>query len=287
MQLILSLLTLICIAINLYGIEISLQILTPVITAFIIDVIIHFVKFQKLTIPWGAIISGMIIGLMSIRAQALYIPFLTAVVAIISKHVIRKRKKNIFNPAAFSLLIVSFLFPREFYLNHSNYLLERSSVYFAYSYLRLNKWEVLIWSTHCAIGFASSMAIIVLGLLIAYRARKLNLTLSFLITYASIFTICALYVNQDVSIRLLIEFFGAGGGLFFFTFFMLTDPPTSPLHNQNIYGVITALMAFILRFIINPIQFLLITLILMNALVDLIDIKLIQLSNSIKKLFRV
>ncbi|MEM1525191.1 MAG: hypothetical protein QW618_03510, partial [Nitrososphaerales archaeon] len=71
----------ICIAINLYGIEISLQILTPVITAFIIDVIIHFVKFQKLTIPWGAIISGMIIGLMSIRAQALYIPFLTAVVA--------------------------------------------------------------------------------------------------------------------------------------------------------------------------------------------------------------
>ncbi|MCS7116588.1 MAG: RnfABCDGE type electron transport complex subunit D, partial [Nitrososphaerales archaeon] len=112
-------------------------------------------------------------------------------------------------------------------------------------------------------------------------------TFGFLTTYILLFTIFALYIGQEILVRLSLEVFGAGGGLFFFTFFMLTDPPTSPARNQTLYGLIVASIAFILRFLTNPIQFLLITLIVMNMLIRLIDTKVTRLNNLLKNLMRI
>src|SRR5581483_6455283 len=60
--------------------------------------------------PSGAILTGLIVALVLSPAEPLYAVVGTAALAIASKHVFRTRWSNIFNPAAFGLVLAVFLF---------------------------------------------------------------------------------------------------------------------------------------------------------------------------------
>ena len=61
--------------------------------------------------PSGAVLTAMIVT-MVVRAQEhWYVPAALSVVAVISKYVIRTRAANVFNPAAFALVAMTYVLP--------------------------------------------------------------------------------------------------------------------------------------------------------------------------------
>lgn len=87
---------------NLLGIK---NAIVAVFVAFIVDIVFNVLKKRKWTIPDGAVITGLIIALILSSATSTGIIAATAVLAILSKHLLVYKKKPIFNPAAFGLLL--------------------------------------------------------------------------------------------------------------------------------------------------------------------------------------
>jgi Na+-translocating ferredoxin:NAD+ oxidoreductase RnfD subunit len=240
--------TLVIVAIYAYGTEYVLpQVLIATFTASFLDATLHFVKKGRWLLSKGAMISGLIIGLIMTRGQVWYVPLVAAVLAIVSKHTVRWKGRNILNPAALSVAATSFIFPIGLRLHHVGYLDGGPGLYFAYSYLRLGSWDALILSHHGWVGSASAIGVVVLGSLAVYEVRRYILALSFLTAYIWLFIGFAVATNQDVIVRLSLETLASG--VLFFAFFMITDPPTSTSTEggQLVLGVAAAVTTFIFR----------------------------------------
>ncbi len=126
----------------------GLHIILAVLSASIIDLIFMH-KNKKLEFPYLAVISGFIIGLI-LQPRFLYEPVIVASAAMILKHIIKYKERNIFNPAALSLFLFSFVF------------------------------GVSWWGTY-------SLLIVPLCLFICWKIRNLTESLSFLIVYSILF----------------------------------------------------------------------------------------------------
>ena len=118
----------------------------PLVTA-IIDVAINLVKIRKLVLPSSAIISGLFIGLILPPLSPVLTVALAALIAIISKHIIKFHGRHIFNPAAFGIVISGLIFGI------------------------------------AAAWWGTSLLVVPLGLFIVYKQRKWFLVLPFIITY--------------------------------------------------------------------------------------------------------
>ena len=133
------------ISINNYNFLIQL-VAVPIFAA-LIDMSITYIKERKTLIPNSAIISGLLIA--SILPLApIYVLFVTALIAILSKYIIKFGKRHIFNPAAFGIIIGGILLG------------------FSASW----------WS-------AISILVVPFGLFIIYKQRKWLLAFSFLAPY--------------------------------------------------------------------------------------------------------
>jgi len=117
------------------------------ILAATIDIVIDYVKEKKLILPSSAIISGLFIALI-LPPASVTILFAAALIAILSKHIIKIKGRHIFNPAAFGIIV--------------------SSLIFGYA--------VSWWA-------AISLLVIPFGLFVIYKQKKWRLALSFLIVY--------------------------------------------------------------------------------------------------------
>lgn len=122
--------------------------------AVIADFVISFIFFKKKQLPKSAIISGLIIALILEPSGSITAKALAALIAILSKHLIKLGSTNVFNPAAFSLLL-------------SNVFLGTFSSWWA----------------------ASTAFSLPLGLFISYKIRKLEISLAFLLSYFLLFTL--------------------------------------------------------------------------------------------------
>ena len=82
---------------------------TSIGTALILDSFISRViwKNNKHTFPDGALLTGLIIGIVLSPATSFAVSVFTAAAAILSKHVITYQKKPILNPAAFWFMALS------------------------------------------------------------------------------------------------------------------------------------------------------------------------------------
>ncbi len=207
----------------LYGV-----ILAVFIAGFIDGIIIKF-RTKLWSFPSGAIISAMILSLIINPGDFKTISYVV-VVSLILKHLIKPNFRNIFNPAALSIVVSSIFLPV-------------SSVW---------------W------GSAGYLTII-LSLILVYLIKRIDLALSFFISY----TLLAIFKNFLTGSEISFSFLS--GPIVFFAFFMVIEPVTSPTKRKSriIFGASTAILAFLLSFI-NPLFynsfFLYLSLLFMNLM---------------------
>ncbi len=157
--------------------------------------------------PKSALISGLSLVLL-LRTDVLIFGFAAGVLAIGSKFLIRWRGKHIFNPTNFALAVLVLAADRD-------WVSPRQWGDFAY--------------------FAFLVAC--LGMLVINRARRADVTLTFLLAYATLLFTRAIWLGDPITIP---AHQLQSGALLIFAFFMLSDPKTTP--NSNLGRVLFGFM---------------------------------------------
>src|SRR5262249_16068035 len=137
-------------------------------------------------------------------------------IAVVSKYIARTRSANIFNPAALALVAT-------FYIFHT----------------AQNWWGALPEVSPFALLFLFAS-----GIFVADRVNKIPAVLVFLAIYFALFSVTAFLGNPGK----VAEIFRTPDlhAVLYFAFFILTDPPTSPVKygDQLLFGVIVAVISY-------------------------------------------
>jgi len=238
LTLILSLL--LAIAIPIEGFTQTWVVLTSAIgVAALVDAVILRYRRGAWEYPSGAVLTGAIIAMVLSPHEPWYVPATAAAVGVISKYVFRFRTANIFNPAALALVIVSYLFGAG------------------------ESW----WG---ALPDAPPIAIAALGaagIFIADRVNKIPLVLAFSLVYFGAFTATAFAADP----RQVAEVYRTPDiqALLYFAFFILTDPPTSPVRHraQIICGSLVAITSYVFFVLVGNADFLMVGVVAGNVAV--------------------
>ncbi len=202
-------------------------VVVPVISA-ILDYAIKYYRFKSRQFPKTAVISGLLVAM--IIEASLPLQIAAAVIAILSKHVIARKASNIFNPAALAVVIVGFFGAG-------------------------------------ASWWAASTPLVLLGIFIIYKIRKITLAVTFLIVYFALSAVTATQFS-------LLQFYNLT--VLFFAFFMLIEPKTSAHTRKSMiaFGIFTAILASLIQVSYLPTDFLLSALLVMNIFTPILDEKL-------------
>jgi Na+-translocating ferredoxin:NAD+ oxidoreductase RnfD subunit len=200
------------------SVTVALNMGIAVLTAGVADLIILRLRKQAWEFPSGAVLTAMIVTMVVRAQEPWYVPTATALVAVLSKYVLRTRQANVFNPAALALVVMFHAMP-----------------------MGQSWWGALpevspIWLRATLVAG---------GIYITNRVNKIPLVLSFLGAYFCLFTAAA-FLGDTHKVA---EIFRSPDidAVIFFTLVILTDPPTSPAkyHGQWIFGLITAVVGFV------------------------------------------
>jgi Na+-transporting NADH:ubiquinone oxidoreductase subunit NqrB len=160
-----------------------------------------------------------------LRAGAWWVPPLAAALAISSKFALRINGRHFFNPANFGLCCLM-LITRKAWCSPTQW--GEGAV-------------LLLW-------------ILALGCAVAHRAFRSDVSLAFLGSFAALRAARVLYLGQSPA-ALLHQL--ESGSLLLFTFFMISDPKTTPLSRpaRLAFAATVAGLAFVLQlhFIQNPV----------------------------------
>jgi Na+-translocating ferredoxin:NAD+ oxidoreductase RnfD subunit len=186
-------------------------------SAAIIDAVAFRLRNGAWSFPDGGLLTGLFVAMVLSSHESMFVVGATAAIGVLSKYVLRTRFSNVFNPAALGLVVSFYLFGAE-----------------------------QSWWGALPEPFALAIAVLLItGVYIADRINKMPLVLSFLGSYFLLFTLTAFYVSP----RTLTEIFQEPDlqAALFFAFFILTDPPTSPIPygDQAACGAIVALSSYI------------------------------------------
>jgi len=167
--------------------------------------------------PKSPLISALSLTIL-LRTGSVWLSIAAAVLAISSKYIIRIRGKHIFNPANFGLVVVAFLFSG--------------------AWISPGQW-----------GTAPIFAIFLAGLggIVTGKARRWDVSLAFLGFYASLIIGRALWLGDPLSIPVHQL---QNGALLIFTFFMISDPKTTPNARlaRVLYAALVATIGFTIQF---------------------------------------
>ncbi len=187
-----------------------------VMVAMLVDAPILRIRNGAWEFPSGALLTGLIVAMVLSPHEPWYIAAITAAIGVASKYALRTRSANVFNPAALGLVITFYMFDTG------------------------QSW----WG---ALPDASPYLLTVLfaaGVFITDRVNKAPLVLTFLGVYYLCFTVAA-YAGEEARVA---EIFRTPDlqAVLFFAFFILTDPPTSPVRYQPqiLCGVLVAVVSF-------------------------------------------
>ncbi|MGE7875068.1 RnfABCDGE type electron transport complex subunit D [Bacillus paramycoides] len=205
-------------------------------TAIFIETLIAGLNKRKLTFPDGAAITGLIIALVLSPIVSSYITALTTVIAIASKHLFTFKKKPIFNPAAFGLLITSILFSSG-----------------------QSWWGGLSMFPYWCIAF-----VCIAGFFVTEKVNKFPQVFSFLGIYFLMVLVMGIKGVENVGDLLRVPYINS---TLFLAFFMLTDPPTSlgKYREQIIFGAITAIASIASYMIFGGLIFPLVGILIANG----------------------
>lgn len=204
-------------------------VLEAVVVAGLLDAIILRLAREAWEFPSGAVLSGLILAMVLSPQEPWYVFVWSSAIAIASKYIFRTRSANIFNPAAFALVVTFYMFNTG------------------------QSW----WG---ALPEVSPYLLIVLfaaGIFMADRVKKIPMVLIFLGIYFLLFTTTS-YLGNPANAA---EIFRAPDfqSVLFFAFFILTDPPTSPItyRDQMICGAMIAVASYAVFELIGAAYFLL------------------------------
>jgi len=190
--------------------------------------------------PKSALISGLSLCLL-LRTGSELLAVAAAVVTIASKFVLRINGKHVFNPTNFGIVA-----------------------------LMLATGQV--WVSPAQWGNAALFAFLMacLGGLVVNRAARSDVTYAFLFFYLAVLFGRALWLGQPSAIPL--HQLGSGGFLLF-TFFMISDPKTTPDSRAGriLFALLVALGAGFVHFILYRPNGLLLSLAFLSPLVPLLD----------------
>ncbi len=193
-----------------------LGLLSSLTAASLIDAVILRLKRNAWEFPSGAILTALLVAMVLSPHVPWYETTCAAAVGVLSKYAFRTKSANVFNPAALALVVV-------FYVFHT----------------AQNWWGALPGITPYAL-----VALFATGIFITDRVNKLPLVLVFLGVYYLLFSVTA-FVSNPAQVA---EIFRSPDlqAVLFFAFFMLTDPPTSPVKyaDQIVCGVLVAVASY-------------------------------------------
>jgi Na+-translocating ferredoxin:NAD+ oxidoreductase RnfD subunit len=208
--------------------------LSAVGAAALIDAtILRFMRHRqtrdKWEFPGGAVLTAMFVAMVLSAREPWHVTAVTSVLAVVSKYVLRTRAGNIFNPAALAIVAAFYVFNAA------------------------QSW----WGALPNLPPAALIVLMATGIFIADRVNRMPLVVAFLGSYFLLFT-SASFVGEP---RLVAEIFRAPDlhAVLFFAFFILTDPPTSPVkyRGQLVCGVVVAVASFAVFESLGAVHFLL------------------------------
>ena len=217
--------------------------LAPSLVALSFAIMAQIVTTRLAGLPALDLRSPLITGLslaLLLRGDALWVPAIAASIAIASKFLIRIRGKHLFNPAALGILV----------------LLQTG-----HAWVSPGQWgqSTLLVATFVA-----------LAILVLTRAARLDLALAFIATYAALLFARAAWLGDPPAIPLHQM---QNGALLLFTFFMITDPRTTPDARvaRLLFAVAVAAVAHWLLFVEQMRPALYVTLVTMSLVVPVLD----------------
>jgi Na+-translocating ferredoxin:NAD+ oxidoreductase RnfD subunit len=205
------------------------ELLGAVGAAAAIDVLILRWRNGGWEFPSGAVLTGLIVAAVLTPREPWYVPAITSAIAVVSKYVFRTRSANVFNPAALALVVAYYWFES----GHS--------------------W----WGALPELPIYALAILMAAGIFISDRVNKMPLVVMFLGLYYLFFTVMA-FVGAPVRVASLFRAPDLHAVLYF-AFFILTDPPTSPVKypDQLIFAVIVAVVSIVVFQWIGAIYYLL------------------------------
>ena len=217
-----------------------LHVLVAVATALGVDAGVAMLLRRRLGFSTGGAITGLIVGDVLSGLTPLYLVSVTVAVALASKHLLKRGRKPIFNPAAAGLLMAILGFGSA------------------------QSW----WAGLSLLPVWGLPVLILAGLFVAIRVKKYPQVLAFLGTYFLLVLIMALFhlglASNTPAAALRVPFVNSA---LFLAFFMLTDPPTSPasMRGQIQFGVLVAFSSVVLFAALGGLSYMLIGLLTGNA----------------------
>lgn len=111
-----------------------------------LDVVYFRLKVKRWLVPWKGLISALIIASLLSPSAPLIVWILAPIVAVASKRLIRPYNRPLFNPAAFSLAVLSLFFPHlvSWWVGGHWILIAYIIVGALIIWWRLKKWPIVI-----------------------------------------------------------------------------------------------------------------------------------------------
>jgi enediyne biosynthesis protein E5 len=191
--------------------------------------------------PKSALISGLSLCLL-LRTNLLVLGIVAALVTIAEKFVLRWRDKHVFNPTNFGIVAL------------------------------MLATDGKVWVSPGQWGSAALFAFLVacLGGLVVNRATRSDVTYAFLAFYLAVVFGRSVWLGQPVTIPLHQL---ASGAFLIFTFFMISDPKTTPDSRAGriLFSLLVALGAGFVHFVLYRPNGLILSLFFLSPLVPLID----------------
>ena len=175
-----------------------------------LEVIYTYVATRMFIVPLSGLISGLGLGLLFTAPGNGWLMLLVAWLTMTGKYVVTWRGHHIYNPTNLALVVML--------------VFSGGQVAVAPAYQWGGFWQVLV-------------VVFTLGLIVAWRAKKLPLVLAFWATYSAGALLRSQLTHMPAEITLYAAI--SGGAFWLFTFFMITDPKTSPpgVRDMILYGI--------------------------------------------------
>ena len=187
--------------------------------------------------PSGAVLSAMFVAMVLSPHEPWYVTTVTSLVAVASKYVLRGRSANVFNPAALAIVATSRVFDTG------------------------QSW----WGALPDVHPAAIVVLFATGIFITGRVNKIPLVMVFLGSYFALFTVTAFAADPAH----VAEIFRSpdAQAVLFFAFFILTDPPTSPVkyRDQVLCALIVAVVSYLVFELVGAVSYLLIAVLAGNV----------------------
>lgn len=209
--------------------EIGPLLISAIAVAGVIDVFLLRRVNKAWEFPSGAVLTGLIIAMVLSPYEPWYVAAAASAIAIVSKYLFRSRFANIFNPAALAIVITFYIFDTG------------------------QSW----WGALPEVEPLAIVLLFITGAFIANRVNKIPMVLVFLGLYYLLFTVTAFFGNPAH----VAEIYRAPDlhAVLYFAFFILTDPPTSPVKypHQLFYGALVAFTSYAFFEVVGAVYYLL------------------------------